>query len=69
MTGGAEPAEFDAEALDDAFEAAAAYVATATGSLKNDVLLTLYGFYKRATAGPCDEDCPSFFDRRGRAKW
>ena len=69
MADSAALTDIDAEDLEDAFEAAAAYVATATGSLQSDVLLSLYGYYKRATAGPCEEDCPSIFDRRGRAKW
>ena len=55
--------------LDDAFEAAASYVGTTAGSLPSASLLTLYGYYKQATAGSCDIDCPSIFDRKGRAKW
>ena len=57
--------------LDDAFEAAAAMVASVAGSdtLKTDALLQLYGLYKQATSGPCDTFRPSFFDRKARAKW
>lgn len=32
-------------------------------------LLTLYGYYKQATDGPCNFPKPSFFDFKGRAKW
>lgn len=31
--------------------------------------LTPSRLYKQATAGPCDTPKPSFFDRKGRAKW
>lgn len=59
----------DAESSEDAFEAAAAYVAIAAGLISDDDLLTLYGLYKQATCGPCDIACPPFYDRKGKAKW
>ena len=57
--------------IDDAFEAAAAMVASVAGSdtLGTDTLLHLYGLYKQATSGPCRTFRPSFFDRKARAKW
>ena len=57
--------------LDDAFDAAAAMVASVAGSgtLKAEDLLHLYALYKQATSGPCDTFRPSFFDRKARAKW
>ncbi|KAK9823435.1 hypothetical protein WJX72_002723 [[Myrmecia] bisecta] len=60
-----------AEDLEELFEAAAAYVAAVAGgdSLTTETKLSLYGFYKQATCGPCDLQRPSFFDRKGRAKW
>jgi diazepam-binding inhibitor (GABA receptor modulating acyl-CoA-binding protein) len=53
------------------FEAATQYVAAASqsGSLDSDALLRLYGLFKQATAGTCNTQRPSFFDRRGRTKW
>ena len=59
----------DEDGIDDVFEAAAAYVAIASSSLPSDALLRLYGLYKQATGGPCSTSAPSFFDRKGRAKW
>lgn len=32
-------------------------------------LLTLYGYYKQGTEGPCNVPKPSFFDFKGKAKW
>ncbi|KAL4458109.1 hypothetical protein ABPG75_012974 [Micractinium tetrahymenae] len=57
--------------VEQEFEAAAQYVgaAAAGGTLSDAQLLRFYGLYKQATAGPCDAPKPSFFDRRGRAKW
>ncbi len=57
--------------LDEAFEGAAAMVASVAGSdtLGTDTLLHLYGLYKQATSGPCTTFRPSFFDRKARAKW
>lgn len=59
------------EDVEQAFEAAAQYVgaSAAGGTLHDAQLLRFYGLYKQATAGPCDAPKPSFFDRRGRAKW
>jgi acyl-CoA-binding protein len=59
--------------LETAFEAACQFVGLATTnkslSVTDDQLLRFYGLYKQATAGACDAAKPSFFDRRGRAKW
>lgn len=35
----------------------------------NNVLLSLYGYYKQATIGDCNIPCPAFWDLRGNAKW
>lgn len=32
-------------------------------------ILIAHRLYKQATVGPCDAPKPSFFDRKGRAKW
>lgn len=57
--------------VEQAFEAATQYVgaSAAGGTLSDALLLKFYGLYKQATAGPCNAPKPSFFDRRGRAKW
>lgn len=53
------------------FDAAAQYVAAAASSkaLSDAHLLELYGLFKQATMSDCSTPKPSFFDRRGRAKW
>ncbi len=35
----------------------------------NEILLSLYGYYKQATIGDCDIACPAFWDLKGKAKW
>lgn len=44
-------------------------VQAAGGKVSNEHLLTMYGFYKQATEGPCSKPRPGIFDRVGRAKW
>lgn len=35
----------------------------------NDTLLKLYGYYKQATIGDCNIECPSFWQLKEKAKW
>lgn len=51
------------------FEAAQAKAKTATRRPDNDTLLSLYAFYKQATAGDAGPDRPGAFDFVGRAKF
>ncbi|KAF9455129.1 ankyrin [Macrolepiota fuliginosa MF-IS2] len=54
------------------FEAAAAYLSTASSLSKvsNTIKLELYGLFKYVTAGPTPTSSrPSIFDMTGRAKW
>ena len=51
------------------FEAAQAQAKTATQRPDNDTLLSLYAYYKQATAGDAGEDRPGAFDFVGRAKF
>eukprot|EP00884_Botryococcus_braunii_P008846 jgi/Botrbrau1/17963/Bobra.50_1s0055.1 len=57
--------------LDKSFEEAVSYfgVQAAGGKVSTDDMLTMYGFYKQATEGPCSKPRPGIFDRTGRAKW
>ena len=38
-------------------------------TLSNDNMLKLYGYYKQATFGDINISKPSFWDRKGVAKW
>ena len=38
-------------------------------SFENDILLKLYGYYKQATIGDCDNQSPSFWQVKEQAKW
>ncbi|KAH9324443.1 hypothetical protein KI387_004621 [Taxus chinensis] len=59
--------------LDEAFGAAASYIATMAGQsterIPNDVQLQFYGLYKLATEGPCTVPQPSALKITARAKW
>lgn len=35
----------------------------------NDTLLKLYGYYKQATVGDCNIECPGFWQIKEKAKW
>jgi len=51
------------------FEAAQAQAKTAPQRPDNDTLLSLYAYYKQATAGDAGDDRPGAFDFVGRAKY
>ncbi len=57
--------------IENSFEEAVSYfgVQAAGGKVSNDDMLTMYGFYKQATEGPCSKPRPGILDRVGRAKW
>ena len=38
-------------------------------TLDNDTMLKLYGYYKQATIGDCNIECPSFWQVKEQAKW
>jgi acyl-CoA-binding protein len=59
------------ENLEKSFEEAVSYFGAqaSAGKVPDDDMLTMYGFYKQATEGPCTKHRPAFFDRVGRAKW
>ncbi|KAI8611602.1 ankyrin repeat-containing domain protein [Chytriomyces sp. MP71] len=52
-----------------AFEDAAAFVAGNSSRIDSTTLLELYGLFKVATVGLCDEPQPGFFAFQARAKW
>ena len=35
----------------------------------NEILLQLYGLYKQATVGDCNQSRPSFYQFEAKAKW
>ncbi|VEN60153.1 unnamed protein product [Callosobruchus maculatus] len=55
--------------LTQAFIKAADHMQKLVSQLDNDTLLKQYALYKQATEGPCTIPQPSWFDRKGRAKW
>ncbi|CAG7668725.1 unnamed protein product [Allacma fusca] len=60
--------------LEDLFNCAASHVQLQSTSeegkkLDQGQLLELYGLYKSATIGPCNEPKPGIFNLKGRAKW
>ena len=60
------------EDLEDAFDAATAFVALHISdypSFTDAVKLRLYGYYKQATEGPCTTPKPGMFDLKGKSKW
>lgn len=53
----------------DLFNKAANHVQKIASKLDDQVLLSLYGFYKQSIDGPCNSSKPSWFDFKGRSKW
>ncbi|XP_066138875.1 acyl-CoA-binding domain-containing protein 6-like [Euwallacea fornicatus] len=51
------------------FNKCARHVQAISGSLSEQNLLQLYGFYKQALEGPCNTSKPSWYDLKGKAKW
>lgn len=57
------------DTLKSDFETNVKYVNNLTTQPSNDVLLSLYGFYKQATIGNINISRPGMFDIKGKAKW
>lgn len=55
--------------LDDDFSKAANHVQRLAASADTKTLLTLYGYYKQATEGPCNTPKPSWYDMKAKSKW
>lgn len=51
------------------FTKAANHLQTITASTDTKTLLTLYGYYKQATEGPCNIAKPGWFDMKAKSKW
>ena len=64
-------ATVDEDELDDAFEAAAAFVVAVASSTKlnDEDALRIYGLYKQATEGACTSSRPGFWEQKKRRKW
>lgn len=54
---------------DSYFSEACEYVTDHADSLNSEQLVLFYGFYKQATAGPCNTPKPSLFDLRAKKMW
>lgn len=55
--------------LSNNFAKAASHLQTLAASTDAKTLLTLYGYYKQATEGPCNVAKPSWFDMKAKSKW
>lgn len=51
------------------FEVNVNYVNNLTTQPSDNILLSLYGFYKQATVGNVNKSRPSLFNIKDRAKW
>lgn len=54
---------------EDDFNKAANHVQSLAASTDTKTLLTLYGYYKQATEGPCNTPKPSWYDMKAKSKW
>ncbi|XP_016994983.2 acyl-CoA-binding domain-containing protein 6 [Drosophila takahashii] len=59
----------DTDPEEELFHLAAEHVARQTSSLASADLLLLYGYYKQATEGSCEEPSPGLLQLRARSKW
>ncbi len=55
--------------LEQDFLSAAENIKKSGKKLDNDMLLKLYGYYKQATVGDCNTECPGFWNVKEKAKW
>ena len=55
--------------LEQEFITAAENIKKSGKNLENDMLLKLYGYYKQATIGDCNTECPAFWNVKEKAKW
>ncbi|XP_056642539.1 acyl-CoA-binding domain-containing protein 6-like [Diorhabda sublineata] len=59
----------DTDTLTLSFNKAARQVQKLVTTLDNQILLTLYGYYKQGTEGTCKVPRPSWYDLRAKSKW
>lgn len=59
----------DTDPLTSAFNKAANHLQIILPRVDNQTLLTLYGYYKQGSEGPCNTSKPSWYDIRAKAKW
>lgn len=57
------------EILIEQFQKAAEDIKSSSLVLENDILLTLYAYYKQGSIGDCNVPEPGFFDFKGKAKY
>lgn len=55
--------------LEIEFDQAAENIKKSNLNLDNDTLLLLYSYFKQAKFGDCNEEAPSMFDFRNKAKY
>ena len=54
--------------LEIKFDQAAENIKKSNLNLDNDTLLSLYSYFKQAKFGDCNEEAPSMFDLKNKAK-
>ncbi|EFA12151.1 acyl-CoA-binding domain-containing protein 6 [Tribolium castaneum] len=59
----------DSDSLTDAFNKAANHLPNLLPNVDNHTLLSLYGYYKQGSQGPCNTPKPSWFDMKAKSKW
>ncbi|XP_076272555.1 acyl-CoA-binding domain-containing protein 6-like [Rhynchophorus ferrugineus] len=59
----------ESDVLGNKFNKCVKYIQGIAGTLNNEVLLKLYGFYKQSIEGPCNIPKPSWYDMKGKSKW
>jgi acyl-CoA-binding protein len=57
------------DSLTDTFNKAANHLQNLLPNLDNQVLLSLYGYYKQGSQGPCNIPKPSWYDMKAKSKW
>jgi diazepam-binding inhibitor (GABA receptor modulating acyl-CoA-binding protein) len=57
------------ENLEKEFFSLAEKIKNSDKNLDNDTLLKLYGYYKQATIGDCNVECPAFWKINDKLKW
>ena len=57
------------ENLAQEFEDLAEKIFSTDKTFNDDTKLKLYGYYKQATKGDCDIECPAFWQVKEKAKW
>ena len=57
------------DSLTETFNQAANHLQNLLPNLDNQTLLTLYGYYKQGSHGPCTTPKPSWYDMKAKSKW